>query len=274
MDKLLEKVIEIARNAGKLMITERNVDIGLKDTKENYVTSTDLKIQKKLREELLSALPGSQFMGEEEDLPGTSNSYSKEVFRWIVDPIDGTANYARGIPMSVVAIALSKGDKVHMGIVYQPYLDEMYYAVLGQGAFLNGKPIHVSDRTLEHSMLCTAWSCYNKKRAPLCFDITQRMYDLCEDVRRIGTAAYELCLLAKGSADLYFEVNLAPWDYAASTCILREAGGYSASQFGEVNLYGNGMVIAANSKANQDFLLNVVKEETAKHPEAGITFEE
>lgn len=125
MDTLLEKVITIAREAGRLMISEKEVTIDLKDTKENYITSTDLKIQRKLRAELQAALPGSQFMGEEDDLPGASENYSEEAYRWIVDPIDGTANYARGIPMSVVAIALAKRGEVRMGVVYQPYLDEI-----------------------------------------------------------------------------------------------------------------------------------------------------
>lgn len=121
-------------------------------------------------------------------------------------------------------------------------------------------------------MLCTAWSCYNKARAPLCFDITQRLYYICEDIRRIGTAAYELCQLAKGSADLYFEVNLAPWDHAASTCILKEAGGCAASQYGDVNIDERGMVIAANSETNLEHLMGIVREEVARHPEAEIVF--
>ena len=268
MDGLLEKVVGVTRAAGTMMLTEKDVDIGTKDTKENYVTSTDLKIEKFLRNELTALLPGSEFMGEEEDF----ESVSKDAYRWIVDPIDGTANYAHGIPMSVTAVALTKGGDILMGAVYQPYLDEMYCAEKGKGAFLNGRPIHVSDKPKERALVCTAWSCYNKKRAPLCFDISDRLYDVCEDIRRIGTAAYELCLVARGAAEIHYEINLAPWDYAASTCILTEAGGFAESQYGKVNLDGPGMVIAANRKETLDFVRSIIMEEVAKHPEAGINF--
>lgn len=268
MDGLLEKVIEITRAAGTMMLTEKDVDIGTKDTKENYVTSTDLKIEKFLRKELTALLPGSEFMGEEEDF----ESASPDAYRWIVDPIDGTANYAHGIPASVTAVALTKGTDILMGVVFNPYLDEIYCAEKGKGAFLNGRPIHVSDRPKERALVCTAWSCYNKKRAPLCFDITVRLYNVCEDIRRIGTAAYELCLMSKGAADLYYEVNLAPWDVAASVCILTEAGGCAESQYGKVRLDGPCMVMATNSRESLDFLKEVVREEVAKHPEAGINY--
>ncbi|MCQ2085158.1 MAG: inositol monophosphatase [archaeon] len=273
MEGLLEKVIAIAQNAGKLMLTEKDVDIGLKDTKENYVTSTDLKIQKLLRKELLEVLPGSKFMGEEEDIPSAGDEkYSPEDLVWVVDPIDGTANYAHGIPMSVVAIGLVQNGEPILGVVNQPYLWETFYAEKGKGAYLNGKPIHVSDNTIEHSLLCTAWSCYNKKRAPLCFDVTNRLYETCEDIRRIGTAAYELCLLAKGACDIYFEINLAPWDYTAAACILHEAGGFTASQYGELSYYGPCMTVAANSRTSLDQILGIIREMVEKHPEAEITF--
>ncbi|MBO4502308.1 MAG: inositol monophosphatase [Candidatus Methanomethylophilus sp.] len=243
MDGLLEKIIAITKAAGRMMVTEKDVDIGTKGTKENYVTSTDLKIQKYLRTELTAALPGSKFLGEEEDIPDVPDSFSDEDLIWVVDPIDGTANYAHGIPMSVTAVGLVKGGEPILGVVYQPYLDEVYYAEKGKGAFRNGVPIRVSDRPKERGIVCTAWSCYNKVRAPLCFDVSQTLYGICEDIRRIGTAAYELCLLASGAADLYFEANLAPWDYTASACILREAGGVIESQYGRIRTDRNCLVI-------------------------------
>ena len=125
-------------------------------------------------------------MGEED---GTSGDDNPDRPMWVVDPIDGTANYVRGIPMSVVSIALVKGCKPILGVVRHPRLDETFSAAEGEGAFLNGKPLHVSERTREHCMVCTAWSCYNKTRAGLCFDVSQILYGICEDIRRIGTAA-------------------------------------------------------------------------------------
>ena len=272
MEDLLSRIISITKAAGRMMVTEKEVDIGNKDTKENYITSTDLKIQKYLRKELTAALPGSKFMGEEEDDPKVPDSYSDEDCIWIVDPIDGTANYAHGIPMSVTAVGLVRGGEPILGVVYQPYLDEIYYAEKGKGAFCNGSPVHVSDHPKERGIVCTAWSCYNKTRAGLCFDVSQTLYGICEDIRRIGTAAYELCLLAKGAADLYFEANLAPWDYTASTCILKEAGGLIESQYGRIRTDRQCMVIAANNAENLEYLRSVVREAVGRHPEAGITY--
>ena len=112
----------------------------------------------------------------------------------------------------------------------------------------------------------------NKVRAPLCFDVSQSLYGTCEDIRRIGTAAYELCLLSKGAADLYFEANLAPWDYTASACILKEAGGLIESQYGSIRTDRQCMIVAANNAENLEYLKSVVHGAVAKHPEAGITF--
>jgi myo-inositol-1(or 4)-monophosphatase len=273
MDGLLNKVIAIAREAGRIMLTERNVSVDTKGTKENYVTSTDVKIQSFLRKELTTILAHSEFMGEEEDLPSAGNEkIDRDAYVWVVDPIDGTANYARHIPISTVSIALVKDNESVLGVVYQPNLDEIYYAEKGKGAFLNGERIHVSDRKLENCMLCTAWSCYNKKRAPLCFAVTERLYYLCEDIRRIGTAAYELCQLARGSADLYFEINLSPWDYAGAACIVREAGGHLSSNTRILGFYAPCPVLGANTAENAETLRKIVIEEDKKHPETEISF--
>lgn len=273
MEVLLEKTIEIAKTAGRMMLSASGFSIDTKGTKENYVTTTDLEIQKYLRKALTEALPGSKFMGEEDDLPGNvPESYSEQDLIWIVDPIDGTSNYAHGIPNSVTAIGLVRAGEPIMGVVYHPYLDEVFFAEKGKGAFRNGQQIHVSNRPVGKGLFCTAWSCYNKARAALCFDVSQRMYSICDDIRRTGTAAYELCLLAKGAADLYFEVNLAPWDYTASMCILSEAGGVACSQYGKIRTDRPCLVIAANTAENLEIIKNIVTEEAAKHPEAGITF--
>ena len=265
MDALLRKVVDIAVIAGDLMLTEQDVHVDTKGTKENYVTSTDLKIEEFLKKELTALLPGSAFMGEEGDSPSHVDGPM-----WVVDPIDGTANYVRGIPMSVISIALVKDRVPVLGVVRHPGLNETFSAAAGEGAFLNEKPIHVSERTREHCMVCTAWSCYNKARAPLCFDISQTLYGICEDIRRLGTAAYELCLLAKGSCDLYFEAFLAPWDFSAAACVLREAGGCIITSDGDLDCTRPSVTLAANSTENLEFLKDVVREAHARHPEAKI----
>ncbi len=268
-------MVVVARTAGKMMITETDITVENKGSKENYVTSTDLKIQTYLRKELLEILPGSEFMGEENDLLSTeSEHYDIDHPVWIVDPIDGTANYAHKIPMSVVSIALVKNHESILGVVYQPYLDELYKAEKGKGAFLNDVPIHVSDRPKERGICCTAWSCYNKTKSALCFQVTTELYKICEDIRRLGTAAYELCLMAKGACELYFEINLSPWDYAAASCILYEAGGCMTSNKQVLDYYAPCTVIAANCDNSLQFVRNIVKKACQDHPEAETTIKD
>ena len=177
MEKIMMDVIDLAVKAGEMVLCDSGFKVDSKGTKENYVTSTDIKVQEYLRRELSKILPGSYFMGEEGDLPSEDDRLrGSDTWVWIVDPIDGTANYARGLENSVVSIALMRSGTVVMGVVRHPYLDMTFYAYEGRGAFMNGERIHVSDRDLEHSMLATAWSAYNKARAPECFRITEKLY--------------------------------------------------------------------------------------------------
>lgn len=253
MSELLERVALAATEMGGLILRREGLKIGNKTTKEDYVTSTDKEIERRLRDLLPAMLPGSAFLGEEgDDLAGSPDLY------WVVDPIDGTANYARGIPASVVSIALVRDGEVVLGVVRNPYTDETFSAERGRGAFLNGTPLHVSARTREHCMVSTAWACYRKDLAHFCFDITERLYYDCEDIRRIGTAAYELCLLAKGASDIYYEIRLAPWDYAAASLIVEEAGGICRSMDGPVDLRQPCSVLGANTEDNFAYLRETV----------------
>ena len=255
MDGLLDSVISLAKRAGEMMVSERPVISCFKGSKENYVTETDERIQDFLRKELLDILPGSVFMGEE------GHDFSKGDLVWIVDPIDGTVNYARGLSMSVVSIGLVKDSRSVLGVVYNPYLDQLFHAERGKGAFLNGGRIHVSDVKWDEAMVSTAWCAYDKSLAHASFKISERLHGECSDIRRFGTAAYEMCLLAKGSVDVYFEMLLRPWDYAASNLIVEEAGGVCSSIDTPLDPFDQCAVLAANSKENLENLRKTIKEE-------------
>ena len=186
---------------------------------------------------------------------------------WIIDPIDGTANYARGNENCCISVALVRGGELAMGVVYSPWRGELYSAEKGRGAFCNGKPIHVSDRTYERGLLFTAMSTYRKDLARSCSDIIYDVYMECNDVRRTGSAAVELCLMAAGFAELYFEMRLMPWDYAAASLILLEAGG-AACDFtgGFPSLYKPSMFIAANTREHGERLLATVRKHLDQVP--------
>jgi myo-inositol-1(or 4)-monophosphatase len=146
-----------------------------------------------------------------------------------------------------------------MGVVYCPWRGELYSAEKGRGAFCNGKPIHVSDRSYGRGILFSAMSTYRKELARSCSDIIYDIYMECNDVRRTGSAAVELCLMAAGFAELYFEMRLMPWDYAAASLILLEAGGAACDFTGAFpSLYKPSMFIAANTREHGERLLATV----------------
>ena len=258
---MLQKVIEIVRKASEKMLVD-DFEINEKGGIENIVTSSDIAVQHYLTEKLSELLPGSGFIAEEEDFRSLDREYT-----WIIDPIDGTANYSRRIADCCISVALAKGSELQLAVVYSPGRGELYSAELGKGASCNGKPIHVSSRSYSNSLLCTAMSTYRKDLAKKCSDIIYDIYMEANDTRRWGSAEIELCLLAAGYVELYFEMRLQPWDYAAGTLILREAGGRIAGVDGaEPSLTQQSLVVAANSSESCDRLLGVVHKHLEKLP--------
>lgn len=260
---ILDKVIEVVREAGKLMLN-RDFEVESKGTISNNVTTADLTVQTYLENHLCSLLCDSLFMGEE----GNINHFSHtNQYLWIVDPIDGTANFIHDIGLSVISVGLVKDQKSVLGVVYHPYRNEMFYAEEGKGAFLNGRKVGVSDRDFAHSLLCTAASLYNKDYAKPCFRVMEKVYAECDDIRRLGSAALELVYLACGRVELYFEIRLFPWDFAAAEIIIREAGGYVGTIDYDTPVYSRPIpLICANTKENYEHLKNLVLQEISVIP--------
>ncbi len=258
---MLDQVTAIVRKSAAFMVTD-GFSIEQKDGLANIVTSSDYAVQHYLCKELARLLPGSGFICEEEDYLDPD----KESV-WIIDPIDGTCNYARGIDDCCISVALKKGDSVVLGAVYCPSRNEMYSAQLGRGAFLNGKPIHVSDRPFENALFITALGVYVKQCAGLSNDIIMETYPQVNDIRRFGSAALDLCYIAAGRCELMFEVRLCPWDYAAGMLILTEAGGCVCGLGGRrLNFDRPEPVIAANSSGNHSRLLSIVDKHITSIP--------
>lgn len=258
---MLYKIIEIVREAGKIL-EDKNINITQKGNDSNYVTSADLSVQKFLEKELLQMLPGSVFVGEESDAKKVTGEYV-----WVVDPIDGTSNFIRDIGISSISVGLLKNGVPHLGVIYQPYRDEMYWAEKGKGAYMNGQKIQVSERDFRHSHLCSAMSLYNKDYAKPCFNIIERVYAESDDLRRLGSAATELAYLAAGRVELYFEIRLFPWDIAGAIPIITEAGGEIEILYEDtIPLDRPVAMIAANTKENLKRLREIVTEELPKLP--------
>lgn len=228
----------------------------------NIVTSADLAVQQYLNEVLCALLPGSAFFGEE----GNSGDAGGE-YLWIVDPIDGTMNFSRGIGEFCISVALLQENEAVLGMIFQPSQNKLFSAVRGMGAWCNGAPIHVSGASFAEGLFCTALSLYRKEYAPQCMAVIAEAYAACNDVRRFGSCALELCYLAEGKCDLFFEFRVFPWDYAAAYLILREAGGCICGANGETLHFDKATpIIAANSRENLDKLLAIVHKHIPEFP--------
>lgn len=255
------QVTDLVREAGKLLM-ERKMEITQKGNNSNFVTSCDIAVEEFLRPRLRELLPGSLVIGEEsEDNPSDGD------LLWVIDPIDGTSNFIRDIGLSAISVGLVVNREPYLGVVYQPYRDEMFYAKTGEGAYLNGERIHVSDRDFAHSHLCSAMSLYDKQYAPPCFRIIDRVYTECDDLRRLGTAAVELVYLACGRVELYFEIRICPWDAAGAIPIIREAGGLVEILYKDkLPLDSPFAIIGANTPENFARLKEIVTEELPEVP--------
>jgi myo-inositol-1(or 4)-monophosphatase len=220
---LLLEMVEIARNCGNILLNAEieNGGIYQKEGKANLVTEYDSRIQKELRKKLLKLLPGAGFMGEEDQADQTDISKG---YAFIVDPIDGTTNFVRNARASCISIALAKDGNPITGVVHNPYAGETFYAAKGEGAFLNDATINSSNKTLEESIIYFGTSPYEAQWAQKSFQIAYQYFTHGADLRRSGSAALDICDVACGRGDFFFELRLNPWDYAAAACIASEAG--------------------------------------------------
>jgi len=251
----LDTLIEVVKDASSLMVTD-HFDVSQKGGYSNIVTSSDLAVQDFLCSRLAELMPGSGFLCEEKDMQDASHEYT-----WIIDPIDGTANYSRGIAQCAICVGLRVGTEMRLGVVYLPRTGELFSAEKGKGAFLNGKPIHVSDRPFEDAIICTAYSVYHKELTDACSAIVADVMKECNDFRRFGACAPELCYVAMGRCELYFEIQLCPWDFAAASLIVSEAGGVITDVTGSpLTCVAHKGVIAANTPENHKRLLDIVSE--------------
>ena len=258
---MLNSLAKIVIEASHLMQTE-NFSISQKHGNADIVTSSDLAVQDYLRHHLGTLLPGCGFICEEEDRHDTEHD-----FLWIVDPIDGTANYSRGIRECAVCTGLLHGRTMEMAAIYLPRTDELFTAKRGEGAYLQlphsdqpARQIHVSGRPFADAIMCTALPVYHKEYASICSEIIRETFLRCNDIRRFGSAASELCYLATGRCELYFEYLLSPWDFAAASLILEEAGGLLCNLEGlPLDYTQPSGILAANNQANLNRLVEITQ---------------
>ncbi|WP_026527158.1 inositol monophosphatase family protein [Butyrivibrio sp. VCD2006] len=220
---MIDRIKEIAKEAGEIMVNAVRPKIMEKSGHANFCTETDEKVQRFLMEKLHEVLPEAQFLGEEDGQDVFTEKMSKG-YCFVIDPIDGTSNFIYEYRPSVVSIALLKDGKAHMGVIYNPYDDMLFSAIDGQGAYMNGEEIMSSDAPLSDSLAVFGTAPYYTELRDRSFEIARNLLPLCVDLRRSGTAAWDMCCVALGRCALYFEMRVQLWDYAAAALIAKEAG--------------------------------------------------
>lgn len=229
---MLDTAIRAAREAGAILMHHLG-DLRHIETKDNQplnlVTEADKNAERCIVDVLLGTFPDHSILGEEGGAHEGAAPY-----KWIIDPLDGTTNYTHAFPIFSISIALEHDGQLEVGVVYDPVRDEMFSAQRGKGAFLNGKPIHVSEASnIETAMLVTGFP-YNIRENPdYCYERFIGFLMEAQAIRRLGSAALDCAYVAAGRLDGFWEVSLQPWDKAAGQLLIEEAGGTVTNFSGE-----------------------------------------
>ncbi|MDI9244205.1 inositol monophosphatase family protein [Marinobacter sp. CHS3-4] len=240
----------LALKAGELIRREREQNTLKTDYKDQteLVTHADVMADEMITGAIREAFPDHRILSEE-TMPDLSQADELDTPLWIVDPIDGTVNYAYGHPQVAVSIAYAEKGRVQVGVVHAPFSEETFRAVREQGATLNGNPIRHSGATVPRQSLFATGFPYTKDALEPLVNRLNAMIHQCRDLRRIGSAALDICWVACGRLDIYYE-NVSPWDFAAARLIAIEAGA-TAGHFSEVpdgmpaDLWGKDILISA-----------------------------
>lgn len=220
--EVLAGLVDIAVSAGEIVKDASTKSRKIKHKgRIDLVTETDVAVENMLKEELANLLPGSDFLAEE-----TAKDTQLGKFTWIIDPLDGTTNFAHGLPFVANSIALWHQDRVVLGVINLPLMGELFSACAGNGAFMNGNPISVSKAaTMESSLLATGFPYAIDEHLETILKHFRKLLPLTQGIRRPGAAALDLAYVACGRYDGFYESALNPWDTAAGLLLVQEAGG-------------------------------------------------
>jgi myo-inositol-1(or 4)-monophosphatase len=250
LDHALRVAVHAAEEAARIQRFHLGgeLEIGTKSSATDLVTQVDRACEERIREVLLGAFPDHVVLGEEQGQQGEA------ACRWIVDPLDGTLNYAHGFPFFCVSIALEVRGRVELGVVLDVPRDVLFQAVRGRGATANGRPIAVSDETVPiQAMLATGFA-YVEGTQHENVEVFSRVLPKVRAVRRPGAAALDLCYVASGLLDGFWELKLSPWDVAAGVLIIQEAGGTVTGPDGAPYRLGERVLVASNGALHAKLL--------------------
>ncbi len=251
---MYDQIKTIARSAGPLFLEgyTNAKDISYKSAVD-LVTDYDVKVELLLKEKLSVAFPEHTLIGEE-----TNEGVVHPEKAIYIDPIDGTTNFVHGIPFCAISIGIWEGGEPVAGVVFNPVMDELFYAEKGKGAYCNDKALHVSEeKSLERSLMATGFP-YTKVEQGEDFrwaiESIEAVLPYTRDIRRLGSAALDLCYVARGTFEGYFEINLKPWDVAAGILMVKEAGGMVSRRDGGVYTLDERVIVATNGHIQRDIV--------------------
>lgn len=259
LDRLVAQVCEVAVSAGRFLKEQRAAfDRSAVQEKgpHDYVSYVDKASEERLVAALSALLPEAGFITEEK----TTGQYADEEYCWVIDPLDGTTNFIHDMAPYCVSIALRDRAEVLLGVVYEVCRDECYWAYKGGGAYLNGKPIRVSEvAAMEQAQILLGFPYDSEHFRPVVLGLIAQMYGTVGAERLLGSAAAELCYVAAGRAEARVEGLLGPWDVAAGCLIIAEAGGHVTDFTGGDTYLSGREVVASNGRVHESLLCVVDK---------------
>jgi myo-inositol-1(or 4)-monophosphatase len=272
---MLNIAIKAARAAGSIInraaLDLEVLKIGSKGPND-YVSEVDRAAEEAIINTLLEAYPGHGILAEES---GRTHGAKHSDYVWIIDPLDGTTNFLHGFPVYAVSIALAFRGQLQQGVVYDPTRNDLFYASKGRGAFLNDRRLRVSKRTrISDSLIGTGFPFRKGDNFKRYVKMFEEVMQSCAGLRRPGAAALDLCYVAAGYYDGFFETGLSPWDAAAGALMITEAGGLVGNFTGESDFLYQREIVAGNPKVYGQMVqilapyTRVIKDEAAAHTEA------
>ena len=247
-------MVKACRKAAKILIRDFGEIEKLQVSRKgpgDFVTNADKKVEKILIEELMKARPDYSILSEE-----TGQIKNDESSKWIIDPIDGTANFLHGIPHFAISVGLEKDKEIICGIIYDPIKDEMFLAEKGNGSYLNNQRIRVSARSkLKDCMIFTGGPKFDSEDK----DLTIKEYNnfsskVLVPIRKLGSASLDMAYVAAGRCDGFWQRNLNYWDIAAGIILVKESGGFVTDFNGENEYIQNKTILVTNSKINKEMM--------------------
>ncbi len=250
----LDLAIKAAKEAGRIHLKYFQTDIVIEKKSSSFdlLTIADIESEKAIVSVIKDNFSSHNILAEEAKYEKTDSE-----FTWIIDPLDGTNNFASRLPIFCVSIALAKKGEILLGVVYDPTRDEMFFAQKDKGAFLNGKPIQVTKLdTLKQALLITGFYYDRGKEMRRTLDDIQKFFtNQILGLRRLGAAALDLCYIASGRASGFWEFILSPWDFAAGKLLIEEAGGkVTDKEGGDFDIYKPSFIVASNAKIHDQML--------------------